>query len=161
MLKINSALVVIVLLLFAGCQSTPTSDVIVKHVQDGDSFIAVENGKEITIRLFGVDCPEKGMDFANNARQFTKSAIEGKSITYEAVNKDRYGRTIALVHTPNGDLLNILLLENGLAHHYTQYSDDKDFAFAEKKAKDANRGIWSMKNVVKPWDFRKQKRNRN
>ena len=158
--KIKLFLSVLIAVALFGCQPTPSSsDVFVTHVQDGDSFKATENGKDITIRLFGVDCPEKGMDYANKAKKFTKQAIEGKTITYQMVEKDRYDRIIARVYTEDGKLLNLELLENGLAHHYTRYSNDKDFAAAEKMAKANKMGLWSMNKVVKPWDYRKSKRN--
>ena len=46
----------------------------------------------------------------------------------------------------------------GLAWHYVQYApNDTDLAEAEKFARSLKRGLWSGKSPIAPWEFRKNK----
>ena len=43
---------------------------------------------------------------------------------------------------------------DGLAWHYTRYSDDARLAAAEREARAARRGLWRDAAPVAPWDWR-------
>ena len=72
-------------------------------VIDGDSITVLHNGKGEQIRLWGIDCPEKGQDFGARAKEFTSALVFGKVVEVEPVTTDRYGRTVAFVRV--GDTL--------------------------------------------------------
>jgi endonuclease YncB( thermonuclease family) len=76
------------------------------------------------IRLHGVYCPELKQDYGQRAKQFTSSQIFGKTVTVKSSKKDRYGRTIGTVYLANGQILNELLLQNGLAWHSKKYDSN-------------------------------------
>ena len=116
------------------------------------------NNKPVRIRLHGIDCPEKNQPFGDKAKRFTSDLCFGKIVTAKQMDKDRYGRTVARVYLSGSDLLNIRLLQAGLAWHYSRYDHSEAFANAEKEARLHNRGIWSMKDPVAPWDWRKARR---
>lgn len=124
-------------------------------IKDGDTIEMLVDNKPVRIRLRGIDCPEKKQPFGNNARQFTSDLCFGKIVKAEQLSKDRYKRIVAKIILPSGNLLNLQLLKAGLAWHYTKYDRSSDFASAEKEAKLQRRGIWSMKDPVAPWSWRK------
>jgi endonuclease YncB( thermonuclease family) len=49
----------------------------VVDVSDGDTITVMHDGKAEKIRLYGIDCPEKGRAFGKKARQFTSSMVFG------------------------------------------------------------------------------------
>lgn len=48
-------------------------------VSDGDTITVLHAGKAVKIRLYGVDCPEKGQYFWKKAKQFTSEMAFGKA----------------------------------------------------------------------------------
>ena len=67
----------------------------VKKVIDGDTFL-IENG--LTVRLAGVDTPEKGKPGSAKARAYLRNQIEGKKVLIRPVAKDCYRRVVAYVY---------------------------------------------------------------
>ena len=51
--------------------------------------------------------------------------------------------------------INLALVANGLAWHYTKYSDDQTLAAAQREAATNKRGLWNDPRYVAPWDWRK------
>ncbi len=130
----------------------------VVKIADGDTFtILLNNHQKKRIRLHGVDCPEKGQDFGNVAKEYISNLIAGKSVTVVPTKKDRYGRTVAIVKVDTTNV-NESLLRAGLAWHYKQYDNTQHWAELEHQAKSHHRKIWSLQNPTPPWQWRKQKK---
>jgi len=122
-------------------------------VTDGDTINVLKDGKEIQIRLDGIDCPEKGQDFGSKAKRFTSNLVFGKNVEIYQKDIDKYGRTVARIIV-NGKDVSLELVKAGLAWHYKEYSSDPELAKAENLARDNEDGLWGMTNPVAPWDFR-------
>lgn len=69
----------------------------VQKVTDGDSFTVSKGDALVEIRLYGIDCPEQTQPFYNKAGKFTKEMLQSRGIRIEAVDRDRYGRTVASI----------------------------------------------------------------
>lgn len=148
-----------ILILLAGCSQQSGR---VVSIADGDTFTILGDGNtQVKIRLYGIDCPEKKQDFGTVARQFTADKIFGKVVTIEEKDKDRYGRTVAVVHLSDGTILNEELLKAGLAWHYTAYDDNPHWSQLEATARQNHIGLWQMDEPTPPWAFRKQKRKKS
>jgi micrococcal nuclease len=126
-------------------------------VKDGDTFEILRNGQTITVRLFGIDTPEKNQAYGQRAKQFASDLAFGKNVRLIEHNKDRYGRTVGTIILPDGRNLNQELVREGYAWHYKAYSKDKTLENLEADARRFKRGLWQDPNPVAPWDFRKQK----
>lgn len=126
-------------------------------VKDGDTFELLRNGQTITVRLLGIDTPEKNQAYGQRAKQFASDLAFGKNVRLIEHNKDRYGRTVGTIILPDGRNLNEELVREGFAWHYTAYSKDKTLANLEADARRFKRGLWQDPNPIAPWDFRKQK----
>ncbi|HPS38687.1 MAG TPA: thermonuclease family protein, partial [Candidatus Cloacimonadota bacterium] len=127
-------------------------------VKDGDTIHVLVNRSTYKIRLDGIDCPEKDQAFGAKARQFTSAMVFGKTVRVALIGKDQYQRWLGKVYTLGGTSLNEALLSNGLAWHYKHYNSEKRLAKLESNARSKRIGIWSQKNPIPPWDFRKAKR---
>ena len=116
------------------------------------------------IRLHGIDAPESGQqckDVKGNtyrcgqmATKQMSSYVSGKTVNCEILDKDQYGRLIARCIV-NGTDVNELLVKEGWALAYRQYSED--YASAEGQAKRNNSGLWQGK-FVEPWNWRRGER---
>lgn len=131
-------------------------------IADGDTVTLLDkNKKQIRIRLYGIDCPEKGQDYYQVAKNYVSNAIFNKEIKVEVINKDRYKRSVGIIWYDDNKNLNLELVEQGLAWHYKQFDKSKSYANAERTAQKQKLNIWQKKNPIAPWDFRKNKRNKN
>src|SRR2546426_3984017 len=75
-------------------------------ISDGDTIKVMHNGKAEKIRLYGIDCPEKGQAFGQRAKQFTSAMVFGKTVTIQEHGQDMYGRTVGDVILLDGRVLN-------------------------------------------------------
>ncbi|AKD05302.1 thermonuclease family protein [Pontibacter korlensis] len=128
-------------------------------IKDGDTVVLLRNGQEVTVRLYGVDTPEKNQAFGQKAKEYTSNLAFGKNVRLIVNNTDRYGRTVGTIILPDGRSLNEELVRNGYAWHYKAYSNDKNLANAEADARRFKRGLWQDAKPVAPWDFRKEQRS--
>ncbi len=122
-------------------------------IADGDTISVMKDGKEVKIRIDGIDCPEATQDFGAKAKEFTADLVFGKEVQVDIVDVDHYGRFVGRVFVDGKDL-SVELVKAGLAWHYVQYSTDTVLANAEKTARAAKIGLWSLPNPIPPWDFR-------
>jgi endonuclease YncB( thermonuclease family) len=149
--KILSTLVVLILLIPLNAFSWSGKCV---GVSDGDTISVMHEGKAEKIRLYGIDCPEKGQPFGKRAKQFTSDMVFGKTVEVKPVTIDRYGRTVAWIYSDD-ICLNKELLRAGLAWHYKQYSSDEDLALFELDARGKKIGLWADFNPIPPWEWRR------
>ncbi|MBX9689843.1 MAG: thermonuclease family protein [Candidatus Obscuribacterales bacterium] len=127
-------------------------------VLDGDTIKVLHDGKPETIRLNGIDCPEKRQAFGTKARTFTAELCFSREVNVEPEAKDRYGRTVAKVILEDGRCLNRELLAAGLAWWYRRYAPgDTELQRLEESARLGRQGLWSDPLATAPWVYRKQK----
>ncbi len=128
-------------------------------VKDGDTMELLRNGQSVTVRLYGIDSPEKNQDYGQRAKQFASDLAFGKYVRLIVHNTDRFGRTVGTIILPDGRSLNEEMVRNGFAWHYKAYSKDKNLENLEADARRFKRGLWNDPNPTPPWDFRKEKRS--
>ena len=133
-------------------------------VSDGDTLNGqkVENGKFVgeivKIRMFGIDAPEKTQDYGIESKQALEKLVNGKTLEIEEKNRDRYGRTVAVVYV-NGKNVNEEMVKNGNAWWYQEYDkkDTKMQAYQEN-AKKNKLGLFGKRGYVEPGNYRKEKK---
>lgn len=106
--------------------------IFVERVIDGDT-IEAENRNE-SIRLLGINTPERGEFLYAEARQFLESRILNETVTlkFGRERHDKYGRVLAYVFLGNRNI-NLELVENGFANYYFPSGKDvyyEDFVHA-------------------------------
>ena len=147
-------------LLFISSLCTSQIKGTVTRIKDGDTFVFVaQDSTQHTIRVSGIDCPEKKQDFGSIATEFTSNALLGKQAEIFIQNKDQYGREVAVVFYGDNFKTNLSkeLLRNGLAWHYKTYSKNKYLQSLENKARKDSLGLWRGINPIRPEEFRKKK----
>jgi micrococcal nuclease len=94
----------------------------VVRIIDGDTIVA---GNNTHIRLLGINTPEKGERYYNEAKNFLSELVSNKTIKieYGAERYDKYKRTLAYVIL-NGKNINIEAVRNGFANPYIYNHDE-------------------------------------
>lgn len=147
----------------------------VVRVSDGDTIVVRQtDGQEKKLRLCGVDSPEikhgkqpgqpLGIEAKANLQRLVNEV--GDRVLVTPVESDRYGRTVAEVFSSKNGIEKNFNSEQvlvGLAIVYPQYvkkcPNGDVFLKAEAIAQSNHAGFWGG-NYQKPWDYRKQQRNR-
>lgn len=155
----------LVLLLFfplSACQAAEITHGRVTRVYDGDTIEVEPFGR---VRLLGIDCPEHQASDRDHyyqrrfrtpaetlrrvARQATDFVIEKGlnqrvRLEFDRERTDQYGRTLAYVYLTDGRLLNLMLIEEGLAAVYrrAEFMLKDQFVAAEDRARKRHVGMW-------------------
>lgn len=126
----------------AASATSPVNKVI--RIADGDTFTILHANKtQEKIRLYGINAPEKGTDFAEVSKQALSNLVFGKEVRIESKGKDPYNRTLAIVFTSDGRCVNEELLRSGMAWHFKRYDNNPEWAAMELYAKNKKLGVWS------------------
>ncbi len=143
--------ILFIIMLFACLGFALESSNEVKYVSDGDTIV-LDSGD--TIRYLGIDAPEidreggKSEFLAEDARDFNLSLVKHAklSLEYDRETRDHYGRILAYVFLENGDMVNAILIRNGMAHVMSKAPNIKYRAIlldCQREAMKKRLGIWS------------------
>jgi micrococcal nuclease len=145
-----------VLLKSQGVESISNNHFNVVKVIDGDTFDVTENDSTYRIRLQGIDAPESGQEFYEEAKQFLRELTNNHEIILERKGTDRYGRILANIVRSSDHLnINYEMVRKGMAWHYAKYSDDAELAKLEAEARERQVGLWSLYHYTAPWEYRR------
>ena len=118
----------------------------VTEVVDGDTFY-LGNGDKV--RMLGINTPESGRPYAQEATDFLTNMILGKEVTLVNDSKnpdiDSYGRLLSHVYV-NDSLINYEMIQEGFAfwYPYTSGTDfDSVYEEAQVIASDNAVGLWT------------------
>lgn len=131
-----------------------------KSVHDGDSIqVRRKSGSLVNVRLYGIDAPELMQPSGRDAQKLLASLAARRPLNVQPVDKDRYGRTVALVRLPDGTLLNEVMVAEGLAWVYDQYCQEAlcpGLRELESQARTERRGLWAVANPTRPSEWRRE-----
>lgn len=99
------------------------SDIIqstVRFVVDGDSLYL--KNYQPQIRLWGVDAPEKKELGYNQARKQLIQLALNQKVSCEIVDIDKYDRSVARCFLENGNEINRMMIESGVAKEYLRFT---------------------------------------
>lgn len=116
----------------------------VTNIVDGDTIV-VSGGDRV--RLLGIDTPEKGEVYYNEAKNRLESLIENKEVLLEKEgdNKDQYGRLLRYVFL-NETNVNMILVKEGYAacYFYEESKYKQECAEIEMNAIQNKIGRWKL-----------------
>jgi endonuclease YncB( thermonuclease family) len=125
----------------------------VASVVDGDTLV-LKDGSQV--RLVGIQAPKLPLGrpnfpawpLAEDAKAALERLVDGKSVDmrYGGARRDRHGRHLAQLYTPDGTWVQGALLEAGFARVYS-FPDNRavvaDMLALEAQARAHRRGIWA------------------
>ncbi len=144
----------------------------VTKVSDGDTIhITTPEQTKLKVRLYGIDAPETpkinrqsgkvhqpGQPFSEEAQKALKDKIMGKQVKLEILDIDKYKRMVCMVWLDDRNI-NLEMVREGYAEAFIEYLKPPYrtvFLKAEREAKSARLGIWSLLDYERPRDFRKR-----
>lgn len=129
------------------------------QVCDGDTvWIKDTSGKEIKIRMFGIDAPEKKQTYGPEAKTALSNYILNKNVVVKVNTIDMYGRSVSTIYV-NELNINEEMVKTGNAWWYKAYDrKDKNMELFEKTAKDAKIGLWNIEKPQEPWQYRREQK---
>ncbi|MBN1299274.1 MAG: thermonuclease family protein [Actinobacteria bacterium] len=115
----------------------------VTEIIDGDTLIVDDSE---TVRLTGINTPESGMFFYEEAKAVLAIICGGKEISLEkdVTDRDQYGRLLRYAFAGNV-FINLEMVKKGFASAFTLPPDIKYqdlFIDAERTARSKNLGLW-------------------
>lgn len=135
---------------FAASPTTYTGKVV--KVTDGDTIKVDNNGTTETIRILGLDTPEKFATrtgykecFGDEASKRAEEILSGATVKVEYYNQDKYARDLADVYV-DGKLFALTIVQEGYGYVYTGGLKTKNYKMlvkAEAKAKQNKVGLWA------------------
>ena len=134
-------------------------------VSDGDTVKVLDAAQRLyTVRLMGIDAPEKTQPFGQRSKQSLSELIFQKQVTVAWAKKDKYGRTVGKILTEAGDDICLEQINRGMAWHYKQYAqeqslqDRRAYARAEEDSRTQKMGLWQDPSSTPPWVWRQPHR---
>ena len=144
----------------------------VTKVSDGDTVhVTTPEKTKLRVRMYGMDAPETpkvnqrtghvnkpGQPYGEESWKALEAKIMGKQVRLDIVDIDRYKRMVGVIWIVNRNI-NLEMVKEGYAEAYLEYLKEPyraQFIQAEKEARSARRGIWSLSGYERPSDFRKR-----
>lgn len=124
------------------------------RITDGDTIVLEKNER---VRLLGVNAPEiesryhPGEPGGAEAKKWLQAKLQGRSVylEYDRQTRDHYKRTLAHLYLPDGEHINLSLVEKGLAMVSLlppNLLHAETLLKAQQRAETRRLGIWSLKN---------------
>lgn len=131
----------------------------VVEVADGDTIKVLKGRESLTLRLYGIDAPEKRQSFAERAKQRLSELAFSRTVTVVPRGRDRYGRILAVVLLHGVGNLNETLVAEGLAWWFRRYAPrEARLESLEETARDRGIGLWVEHDPVPPWLWRRSRK---
>ena len=125
-----------------------------KRISDGDTVVTTEDTR---VRLWGIDTPERDQRYGSDATAALVEMVNNQQLYLETKDVDRYGRTVGVIYTANGNEVNLEMVCDGHAWWYEYYAPDRpQFKQCQEDAKKNKRGLWAEEEPVAPWDWRRR-----
>ena len=134
---------------------------LVVGVNDGDTIKILDDTHHAhTVRLMGIDAPEKGQAWGQRSKQSLSDLVFQKTVSVQWSKRDKYGRIVGKVLTLEGTDICLEQITKGMAWHYKKYAgeqpaDDRgQYADAEEIARESGVGLWQDVAPMPPWVWR-------
>jgi endonuclease YncB( thermonuclease family) len=130
-------------------------------VTDGDTLTVLGIARQqFKVRLAGIDAPEKRQAFGQASKRRMSDLAFQRDVLVRWTKHDRFGRIVGVALVDGNDV-GLALIESGLAWHFKRYAHEQSahdrgtYARAEDLARAARIGLWSERDPIPPWEYRR------
>ena len=128
----------------------------VVRIIDGDTLIAIGADQlELTVRLRGIDAPERDQPHGLQATNALLSITESKDINMANVTKGKYGRYVAGIFV-NGLSVNQEMVRRGHAWCDRESHLGSELRYLQESAQKTQLGLWKDPTPIAPWIWREK-----
>lgn len=151
-MKNLTKILILISLFYISLSATVLEGKVVK-ISDGDTIVVLDKSKtQHRVRLFGIDAPELKQDYGRKAKDYLTALVATKLVKVVYFSKDKYKRILGIVFL-NGSDVNAQIVKDGFAWAFVKYSNR--YIKEQDYAKENKIGLWNGKQIIAPWDFRK------
>jgi len=115
----------------------------IESVLDGDSVRVIAASGSIEIRLLGINAPERGECWSDEARTALTDALAAGDISMVGEEEDQYGRLLAYLFSNTTNVNRRLVLDGNAIAIAVEHDELPDFLAAEEEAIALERGLWN------------------
>ncbi|RMG39602.1 MAG: thermonuclease family protein [Candidatus Dadabacteria bacterium] len=140
-------------------QDTPAVTITGKVIKvfDGDTVLIRKEAEIKKVRLYAIDCPEKGQLLADKARDRLRGLVWKKEVVIVPHGQDKYNRLLADIVLKSGKNVSDILVSEGLCYWYRHFAPERtDLSRLQSKARQKKLGLWALKKAVLPWSYRQK-----
>ena len=127
-------------------------------VQDGDTLTVRAGSRQTRVRLDSIDAPEMSQAFGRRSKDSLAELCLSRRASVHEYGRDRNGRTIGRVTCAGVDA-NLEQVRRGMAWVFDRYVTDRSLYIQQDSARLSRRGLWSVKDPVAPWEWRRIRRS--
>ena len=111
----------------------------VERIIDGDTLVVRDGDESVTVRLFGIDTPERGERcYAEAADRLRELAAGEVQLLADVRTQDRFGRWLRYVYTTDANLIDEVLVAEGLGRAWRDDGQFRDEIIATETAAEAS-----------------------
>lgn len=138
------------------------------RLYDGDSFDLVDaSGRRLSVRLYGIDAPEKEQPFGDVSRRHLYGLMKGCRFQLQLLYRDQYDRHVALVYRmENGVIDKVSLNERqvraGMDWVYDRFCSGSfcsTWKREESLARQKRLGLWKDAFPIPPYLWRRSSKS--
>lgn len=123
-------------------------------VIDGNTIEILTGDQETyKVLLHGIDSPDPGQHYAEQAKKFLENLLLNKSVTIDLHGKDRLGNRLGEIRVEGTPDPRHELVKAGLAWTTEPISELEEL---KERAKTQGKGLWQEENPTPPWLYRRQ-----
>jgi endonuclease YncB( thermonuclease family) len=125
-------------------------------VVDGNTIeVACADGEAYKIMLFGIDSPELGQPYGEEARTALEKLVLNREVVIDLQGKDRWGNRLGIISIPDAEDPRTTLLRQGLAWT-AERNPLPELEALRQQAERSGKGLWKTENPTPPWQYRRQ-----
>jgi len=146
----------LVLALVAACPALSWADFVARvvTVHEGDRLTIRHDGRNETIYIKDIDCPELKQAYGKQAKHAIAAYVGSRDVMVRALKRGRNGLGTAEILLQDGRNVGHELLKEGLAWARPEKGQDQSLEDMEQLAKAERKGLWSDSNPVAPWKWK-------
>ena len=146
----------LVLALVAACPALSWADFLARvvTVHEGDRLTIRHDGRNETIYIKDIDCPELKQAYGKQAKHAIAAYVGSRDVMVRALKRGRNGLGAAEILLQDGRNVGHELLKEGLAWARPEKGQDQSLEDMEQLAKAERKGLWSDPNPVAPWKWK-------
>lgn len=144
------------LLCTAHAETISSGKYTVVSVQEGDLFTVKDGASDKELRLYGIDAPEQGQPYFEEARAYVERHLKDKEVALDSVTADEDGHPVVVVRIPEGGVLHERMVEEGFAWWDSiNVPENATLKRLNATAIGSGAGLFQDAAALTPWDFRK------
>ena len=128
----------------------------VTSITDGDTLRIINSlGESRTIRLYGIDAPERDQPYGSQATNALRQKLANAQVSIVQQDIDDYGRYVGTVYL-NERNINLEMVAQGHAWWYEFFApNNRPLEQAHDDARDRDLGLWNSPNPIDPYQWRR------